>query len=443
MAAHRKSITDFLAKATSPYHAVLEIKGELERKGYIDGRKEELSRGGKYFFERNGTALIAVSIGGSCSSRAPARISAAHTDSPCLRVRYKSVRESEGLSQVLVEPYGGGIWHTWFDRDLSVAGKVVYEEGGRVGEELVDVSDPVLKVPTVAIHLSPGMYQKGAEFNKETNIVPIISSALSKEEETRRSPACFKKHGLDKKHASTLLGCIERKMEKKNVHVTGMDLSMYEAVPPCLIGAQREFISSGRLDDLLMCFCMLEGFLDAGHREDTLSVACFFDNEEVGSQSYQGASSSFLPDVLERVADDCGIKVDKEGSVFISADNAHASHPNYVGLQEPNSAPLMNHGPVIKHKQTQQYCTNLRAACFVMCAMRKHGIPFQEFTTRSDSGCGSTIGPILSSQLGIAGVDMGNPQLGMHSVRETAGVDDVGHSAKFFRVFYEEEFLCD
>eukprot|EP00917_Polyrhabdina_sp_WS-2016_P018629 GHVP01040032.1.p1 GENE.GHVP01040032.1~~GHVP01040032.1.p1 ORF type:complete len:440 (-),score=65.07 GHVP01040032.1:849-2168(-) len=420
----------FLTQSPTPYHAVDCIKRTLLEKGYTEGNNLKLQKGGKYYFERDGTSLLIVSIGAINKSTEPARIVCTHTDSPCLRIRNKSISYSEGVSKVLLDTYGGGLWFTWFDRDLSAAGNVIYEKNGKLNSCLIDLKEPFFRIPSAAIHLQPECYKTGVVFNKETHLSAIISTANEKE-----SPKCFLKYGLDKKHGCELLNLIAKNLPK-DINIISFDLLLYETTSPCLIGGEKEFISSGRLDNLLMTRCAIEGILES---RDGISIAGLFNNEEVGSDSRSGAGSNFIEEVLKKIETSCGIEVRRDDSFIISADNAHSVHPNYPELHEKGNKPLMNKGPVIKFNANQRYCTTPESYAFIAVLLNKTDIPYQEFTVPNDKGCGSTIGPITSTALGIRGVDIGNAQLSMHSIREVAGIKDYQYMVGLMKAFY----LCN
>lgn len=428
------SLLYFLKYSPSPYHAVDMIKKKLIDKGFLDASQNKIENGGFYYITRNDSSIIFFKVGSKCRNKTTLSIIAAHTDSPCLKIKQTSKKSFKDFLQVGVEPYGGGIWHTWFDRDLGVAGKIVTESKGKLKTNLVNISEPIMRIPTLAIHIKPDIYAKGVEFNKEKHLLPVIGF-----EEKEKRELAFEKYCLEKKHTKILLSCVNEKVcFEEDEHVVGMDLSLYETTPPCLIGAKKEFISSGRIDNLLMCHCATEALLDGICFDEGISMVCLFDNEEVGSLSYQGAFSNFLEETISRIEAETMFSVKREKSFIISADGAHSVHPNYAEFYEENNSPGIQKGPVIKYKSSQEYSTSVSTAAVLKILFERNKIPYQEFMVRNDTRCGSTIGPSLSSIVGIPCVDMGNPQLSMHSIREMAGVSDFFFCLDLFKQFYSE-----
>lgn len=347
-----------------------------------------------------------------------------------------------------METYGGGLWHTWFDRDLSLAGKIVVNEGTvnnpSLREYLVDVKKSVLRIPSLAIHLDRSVHE-GFKFNNETNLTPILCT----ESKNEVSEAVMSHH-------RELLEAVCAEAKKSPSQVVNLDLCLYDTQAAIVSGVKDEFIHSARLDNLFMSFCTLQSLLDSvglGLEGSGIRTAILFDHEEIGSQSAQGADSSIVEVILRRIIAALEPKACLlnafariiSRSLLVSADMAHAVHPNYPEKQEECHRPRMHKGLVIKYNSNQRYATSARTAAYFKTLAARADIPVQEFMVRNDSPCGSTIGPILSSKLGIPAIDVGVAQLSMHSIREMAGVEDVDHSINLFTSFYSHnpiEFDC-
>ena len=425
---------------------------------------------------RNGTSIVPFALGGDWSPGKPFSIIGAHTDSPCLRVKPISKKQSEGFLQVGVETYGGGLWHTWFDRDLSLAGRVMVKNNQSAGAtiHLVHIKKPILRIPTLAIHLDR---QEKFEFNKETQLLPIaglVSAELNKknveksneesmdvESDDRTSFAPLK--DIKDRHHPFIVDVIAQHISQDPSSIVDFELVLYDTQKSCLGGISDEFIFSARLDNLTMSYCSVMGLIESlqeGQQQanKTAKVAALFDHEEIGSRTTQGADSNFLPAVLQRL---CSLESKNFGkydptayhralstSFLISADMAHSIHPNYAFKYEADHRPEMNKGTVIKVNANARYATNsIGVVCLQDAAKRakktsfsksssSEGVPLQLFVVRNDSPCGSTIGPMLSAELGMRTIDVGNAQLSMHSIRETAGALDLENSINLFESFY-------
>lgn len=426
-----------------------------------------LQRGQKYFLTRNGSSIIAFGVGGKWQPGNGISIVGAHTDSPCLRVKpvSKKTAGKGGYVQVGVETYGGGLWHTWFDRDLSVAGRIIVKEGTRFVPKLVNINKPLLRIPTLAIHLNRGSADK-FEFNKETQLVPIaglVEKALNKKSAAAAEKA--EKQETDdegeaefdafapvaKRHEKSLVDLIAEDANVKAEDIEDFELVLYDTQPSVLGGLNDEFVFSPRHDNLNSSFTTIKGLIESLDNladDEGIRLAALFDHEEIGSASAQGADSNLLLAVLTRLAETqfAGAEATSPGnstafetfskSFLISADMAHAIHPNYESKHESNHAPAINAGPVIKINANQRYATNSVGTVLLKTVATAARVPLQLFVVRNDSACGSTIGPILASKLGIRTLDIGLPQLSMHSIRETAGTDDIGYSVQLFKEFY-------
>ncbi|KAL7314322.1 hypothetical protein PS15m_005910 [Mucor circinelloides] len=445
---------EFVNKSPSPFHATFEASEILKSAGFKEIKERDswndglIERKGKYFFTRNGSAIVAFEVGGKYNPGNGFSIIGAHTDSPCLKIKPISKKDKSGYLEVGVQLYGGGIWHTWFDRDLSVAGRVLVEqEDGTFKHTLVKVERPILRIPTLAIHLDRTANDKFA-FNKETQLAPILATAakaqLSGIEATEGVEAEANHHPL-------LIKILADEMNIKPHQIRDFELAVYDTQKSVIGGACNEFIFSPRLDNLEMSYCSIIALTQAKDIENdsNIRIAALFDNEEVGSMTAHGADSNLLPVTLQRLANTHVIDAAKDvsltafeeaihKSILVSADMAHAINPNYADKHEENHRPEMHKGTVIKVNANQRYATTAITSLVLKELAKKHQIPIQEFVVRNDSSCGSTIGPMLSAKLGLRTVDIGNPQLSMHSIRETGGTDDVKHGIDLLRAFYEE-----
>ena len=348
--------------------------------------------------------------------------------------------------QVGVETYGGGLWHTWFDRDLSVAGKIVVNEGTLnnpiLHEYLVDVKKSILRIPSLAIHLDRSVHE-GFKFNNETNLTPILCT------DSKRNSNSEDISGIVGSHHLELLEAVCEESKKSPSQIVNVDLCLYDTQAATVSGVKDEFIHSARLDNLFMSFCTLSSLLESVEcslEGFGIRTAILFDHEEIGSQSAQGADSSIIEVILRRIIGSIEPSAPFfeafpriiSRSLIVSADMAHAVHPNYAEKHEECHRPRMHKGLVIKYNSNQRYATSARSAAYFKTLAARSDIPIQEFMVRNDSPCGSTIGPILSSKLGIPAIDVGVAQLSMHSIREMAGIDDIDHSVRLFSAFYSQ-----
>ena len=411
----------FIQKSPTCFHAVAAMKEILEAEGYGELREEDrwnLEKGGKYYVTRNDSALIAFAI--PKEEAKGYRIMASHSDSPTFKIKENPEMEAEGRYVKLnVERYGGMICAPWFDRPLSVAGRVVVKEGEEIVSKLVDVDRDLLMIPNLAIHMNREV-NDGYKFNAQKDMLPLYGMSSAK---------------------GTFLKTVAEAAGVKEEEILGHDLFLYNRQEGTVWGAEEAFVSSARLDDLQCAFSSLKGFL-AGKKEKYIAVHCVLDNEEVGSGTKQGAASTFLRDVLVRI--NSGLGQDQEdylrrlaGSFMVSADNAHAVHPNYGEKADPVNRPCMNEGIVIKHSANQKYCTDGVSAAVFKDLCKRAGVPFQTFTNRSDILGGSTLGNISTTQVAVNTVDIGLAQLAMHSPYETAGVKDTAYLIKAAEMLFE------
>ncbi len=420
-----KDLLAFLRDSPTPYHAVASAASRLTGAGFR-GIAETDSwtdlAAGKYFVTVGESALAAFVLPAS-RSISGFRIVGAHTDSPNLRLKPKPEYKKEGYAQLGVEVYGGVLLNSWLDRDLSLAGRVVVREQGKLVTRLLRFDKPLCRVPQLAIHLDRDVNDKGLVLNKQEHIVPVMGLAEG---------------------APELLDLCARELKVDRASIAGLDLMLYDLAAPTMGGANGEFIFSARLDNLAMCHAATAALLEAAPQvdgTDLVPVAVLFDHEEVGSESATGAGSAFLPRVLERIALGVGKSQDEVHRAFansfcVSADMAHAVHPNYVERHEARHRPVLNGGPVIKINSQQRYATSAKTAAIFQDLCRAVDVPVQHFVNRTDLPCGSTIGPITSTKLGIPTVDVGNATLSMHSIREMGGSKDPERMTRVLAKFY-------
>jgi aspartyl aminopeptidase len=432
---------------------------------------------------RNGSSIVAFAIGKKWKAGNPIGMIGAHTDSPCLRIKPVSKRQSDGFLQVACETYGGGLWHTWFDRDLSIAGRaMVKTKQGNIEQRLVKVERPILRVPTLAIHLER---QDNFQFNKETQLFPIaglVAAELNRQGKTDESKEEEKKDGPFEplatplqRHHPYIVDIIADEVGTEATDILDFEMVLYDTQKSVIGGLNNELIFSPRLDNLMMSYCSVESLIkslassSSLDGDSTIRLIALFDHEEIGSQTAQGADSNLLPAVIRRLSvvspsdsDNSDRSYDKlDGdtatayeqtlatSFLISADMAHSVHPNYPSKYEAQHRPEMNKGTVVKVNANARYATNTPGIVLLQEAARrakvassspsslKEGVPLQMFVVRNDSSCGSTIGPMLSAAMGTRTLDLGNPQLSMHSIRETGGAHDVEHAINLFESFFE------
>ncbi|KAG0639220.1 peptidase M18 [Tuber brumale] len=466
----KKYALDFLSfvnASPTPFHAVESAKQRLLGAGFSEIRErdswaEAVKAGGRYFLTRNGSSLIAFGVGKKWKPGNGMALLGAHTDSPALRVKPISKRFAEkgSFMQVGVETYGGGLWHTWFDRDLSIAGRaMVRRSDGSKVSKLIKINKPILRIPTLAIHLDR---QEAFTFNKETQLFPITglaATALNKplssttEEPEKKTEDGFKPlMTMTERHHPAVVDLIAEEAGVCVGDVLDFEMILYDAQASCLGGINDEFIFSARLDNLTMSHCATEAIIESLEPEDALGdesgirLISLFDHEEIGSLTAQGAHSNLLPAVIRRLSvlagdgsasDSTAYEETLVKSMLWSCDMAHSVHPNYPEKYESHHRPEMNRGPVVKINANARYATNSPGIVLTEEVAREAGVPLQLFVVRNDSPCGSTIGPMLSASLGVRTVDMGNAQLSMHSIRETGGAHDIEYAVKLFKKYFE------
>ena len=424
-----KRLLEFLGNSPTPYHAVDNQIQALEASGFTilhEGDPWKLKQGGKYYVHRGDGSLVAFRLGTQPLVEKGFRIVGVHSDSPALKIKPQPELSAHGYITLGVEVYGGAILHTWFDRDLSVAGKITYLGADNLPHScLINFQHPLAFIPNLAIHLTQKSGKK-SEINKQLELPPIIS--IDSELEQGSKPT------FDEIIAKQVVQESSPKIKVKKV--LGHDLFLYDTQPAALVGYQKEFINGGKLDNLLSCHVGLEAFL--GSTGEATSVYTCYNHEEVGSQSKAGAASSFLSTVLNRIA---GGQEEFyraiSHSTLLSVDNAHSIHPNYPERHDLSHAPIINSGPVIKNNANQRYATQNETAGFFQWLCQQVDVPVQNFVNRSDLGCGSTIGPIASTTLGIQALDIGVATLAMHSIRETCGVKDLDYLYLALKQFFQ------
>ncbi len=425
-----RNICDFLeyvdASPTS-FQAAEQSISRLARAGFIelDERKEySLTPGGKYYVSRNSSSVIAFIVGSGNPGVSGFKLAASHLDSPLLKIKPDTLSWTKGICRVAVEVYGGPIIHTWLDRELSLAGRVTLKNGSgskvKFKSVLINIAKPIAIIPNAAIHLNRDV-NKGFEYNKQTHLQAILSTNPENE--------------------NPLKYLIAKELNVSLEQVAEMDLFLYDSAKASVVGTSGDMIASGRLDNLAMSHTILSAIIATENPAST-SLAVLYDNEEIGSQTLQGANGSFLSDTLERISLAAGLSraghlIALSKSFLISADMAHAFHPAYAEKYDPAYAPRMNGGPVIKMNANYRYTTTSESATEFIRYCEMAGVQYQKFMTRSDLPCGSTIGPVASSMLGIQTVDIGNPMWGMHSIRETCGVQDHLDLIKVLGAYYK------
>ena len=408
-----QDLLDFIDASPSPWHAVQTCESRLQAAGFSalpETERWTLQAGGRHYVVRGGSSIIAFIVGSQPAAETGLRLIGAHTDSPGLRLKPKPAEEAAGMIRLGVEVYGGPILATFADRDLSLAGRVNVRTPGGFATRLVRFADPLLRLPNLAIHMNREVNENGLKFNKQTELPLLLGVADDSKTESRFRQPIAETLGVDPADLLT------------------WELNAYDTQKGSLWGADREFIADSQLDNLASCHAALNALLATKNPAATCLCA-FFDHEEVGSESAAGAGGSFVADVISRLAASAGLDAEDQHrllarSFFISADMAHAWHPNFPAAYEPCHRVIVNAGPVIKSNANQRYSTSADTAARFMAICEKAGVPCQQYAHRTDLGCGSTIGPIVASRLGIASVDVGSPMWAMHSIRESAGVLD-------------------
>jgi aspartyl aminopeptidase len=470
---------EFLDASPDPFHAVQTSADMLLQAGFTEIDPQDsavhcrLLPGGKYFFTRNRSTLVAFAVGKKFQPGHGFKIIGAHTDSPNLKIKARSKRSPVGAAnciQLAVECYGGGLWHTWFDRDLSVAGRVFLlqqeqaSSHATIQQRLIKIDRPILRIPNLAIHLQSTQEREAFSPNKEDHLLPILAMQVEKAlaapltsnnatnsttTTTNSEHLSDDKDGWTEHQEPILLHLLAKELHVKVSDIVDFELNLFDTQKASLGGAFSEFVHSARLDNLASCFMAVQSLIDYSDKQDDcnnleqdedISLIALFDHEEVGSSSATGAGSPIIKEAVELISSNLASTMNTNSpqpsstslyasaarkSFILSVDQAHALHPNYANKHEKGHAPRMNDGMVIKRNNNQRYATNALTALIIREIARRAQLPpVQEFVVRNDCPCGSTIGPILSSQTGIRAIDMGCPQLSMHSIRETMGTCD-------------------
>ncbi len=425
-----KRLLDFLDASPVNFLAAQNIASELEKAGYrkLDPREPigNVKAGDRLYVTKNDSSVYAFHIGLKPMAEAGFRMICAHCDSPTFRIKPNAEMLCEGgIVKLNTEVYGGPIMSTWFDRPLTIAGRVIVRGQDALNPQtlLLHVKRPLLQISNLAIHFNRQV-NDGVKLSKQKDMLPILGIINDE---------------LEK--GNLLMNIICSELSIKPEEVLDFDLYLADATPACTFGVHDEFLSSGRLDDLSMCFAGLEAMIDTD-TADATKVLAIFDNEETGSQTKQGAGSPFLAMMLQRIAQAQSGSAEAwyqaiERAFMISADNAHAWHPNYSEKYDPTNHPVLGGGPVIKFNAAQKYASDAVSAAVFAEICRGAGVPCQRFVNHSDVAGGSTLGNILASSIPLRGVDMGNAILAMHSCRETGSVADHLYTVKAFTQFFK------
>jgi len=421
-----QGLLDFLAASPTPFHAVesmLKIFTEHDFKHLKEQDAWNL-KPGKYVVTRNDSSIIAFVLASDTNdviARSGIRMVGAHTDSPALRVKPNPNIEKKGYLNLGVEVYGGALLNPWFDRDLSLAGRVTYTDDTQtICSTLINFETPIASIPSLAIHLD-----REANSSKTVNPQTDLPPLLMKQSKTSTL----------KTFNQVLQRQLKQSKDISSDKILGYELSFYDTQKPAIVGLEQEFINSARLDNLLSCYVGMKALVESDGSQFCLLVCN--DHEEVGSASAEGAEGPFLKSVLERTIPDAETRFRAiAASMLISTDNAHGIHPNFSDKHDANHGPILNEGPVIKINTNQRYATNSETAGFYRHLCEKNNIPCQTFVVRTDMGCGSTIGPITAKEIGVKTIDVGVPTFAMHSIREMAGTEDALHLNLSLKAFY-------
>lgn len=419
----------FLRRSPTPWHATSNMARRLEQAGYrrLDETQAwSLSPGDRVYVTRNDSSLIALQL--PSGKLETLRMIGAHTDSPGLRLKPNAAQAGHGWLQLGVEVYGGALLAPWFDRDLGLAGRVhVRRADGCTQGVLINIDRAIATIPNLAIHLDREA-NNGRALNAQTQMAPVLWQG-----------------GGETGFEGLLKRWLYEQHNLESVEVLAFELCLYDVQGASRVGIDGELIASARLDNLLSCFCAIEALLGGDGSQGALLVAN--DHEEVGSASASGAQGPFLGDVLRRVNAQCGDAGEEglarliQASRLVSCDNAHALHPNFPDKHDAGHGPTINGGPVIKVNANQRYATTSETAALFRELCREAGVPVQTFAARADMACGSTIGPLTAAELGVPTLDVGVPQWAMHSIRETAGSQDIDYLIRALTTFVDRRTL--
>lgn len=428
-----QSLIDFLSESPVNFLAVDAVSRRLDAAGFrrldTTAAMPALQPGDKMYVTKNDSSIYAFVVGSKPMAESGFHVICSHCDSPCFRIKPNAELLRGGMLSLNTEVYGGPIMSTWFDRPLSLAGRVIVNTGDVMhpATRLLHVRRPLLVIPNLAIHFNRQV-NDGVKLSKQKDMLPLMADHISAE---------MARDGV-------LITLIANELGIAKEQILDFDLYLYDVAPACTVGLNQEFISGGRLDDLSMVHASLEALLGATADvaiPQTTRIMAVFDNEETGSQTKQGAGSPFLRSIIERMVLAQGGTLDDvyraiEHAFMVSADNAHAWHPNYSEKYDPTNHPVLGGGPVIKLNAAQKYASDAMSAAIFAGICREAGVPCQYFVNHSDCAGGSTLGNILASSLPLRGVDMGNGVLGMHSIRETGSAADHIYCIKAFQQFY-------
>lgn len=426
---HVQHLLDFIDESPSPWHAVASIESAIQGDQFVrldESEKWQLHAGGRYYVIRDDSSIILFVLGNKSPAESGFKIVGAHTDSPGFRIRPNAATISDGIARLGVEIYGGPILATFTDRDLSLAGRISYTDNDQIKHKLVRFDQPLLRLPNLAIHMNRGVNEDGLKLHKQ-NELPLLLAQFTEGE-------------LPQTYLRTLL---EKAAALDIGQLVSWDLAVYDTQKGAFWGAHEEFYADSQIDNLASCHAGLRALLDGNvlqYAESTL-VCAFFDHEEIGSESHIGAAGSFLADVLQRIS--IALSLDREDtaralarSFLISADMAHAFHPNFPSAYDADHRVFVNKGPVIKSNASRRYSSESVSSAYFIRWCEEAEVPYQRYSHRSDLPCGSTIGPITSAKLGVRSVDVGNPMWAMHSIRESAGVLDHDYLIKVLKRFF-------
>ncbi len=428
MATYTEKLLSFIDASPVNFLAVRNVCNTLLDNGFVQLHAEEALKDlpDKFFITKNNSAVFAFHLGRQSMADAGFRVIAAHSDSPTFRIKPNAEMVGEGgLLRLNTEAYGGAILNTWFDRPLSLAGRVILRSADALNPQtrLLNIKRPLLVIPNLAIHFNRQV-NDGVKLSKQKDMLPTLGYVNDR----------LEADGL-------LVRLIANELQIEKEQIIDFDLYLYDTTPACLVGLNNEFISSGRLDDLSMVHAGMEAMIAESAKPEATKVLAIFDNEETGSGTKQGAGSNFLMSLIQRIVLAQGGSLDDyyrsvEKAFMVSADNAHGFHPNYAEKYDPTNHALLGGGPVIKINAAQKYATDAMSAAVFLQICERAGVPCQRFVNSSDIAGGSTLGNILTSSIAINGVDMGNPVLAMHSVRELASAADHENCIKAFTEFY-------
>lgn len=425
-----KGLLQYLNDSPTAYHAVDNAAQILNEHGFCEILEKDawsLEKGHKYFIRKNRSGIIAFSIGSQDLAQNGMHIIGAHTDSPNFKIKPGSCTvTSDGYVKLNTEVYGGVLLSTWFDRPLSIAGRVIVQEDGKTTEKMLKIERPVLMIPNLCIHFQRDVNEK-CSYNKQTDVFPLLG---------------MEKKGVDK--GDYLMNILSDALNIGKANILDYELFLYEHDKGSFVGEENQFISASRIDNLSMVYTGIHALIasqDGIGGDKNTKVLAAFDNEEVGSTSAPGANSAFLLHTINRICKNFALSEDQyfqalANSTSISADTAHAVHPNYSDKHDPENRPVLGGGPVIKYSASQKYATTAVTAAYFIQACRKAKVPYQKFVNRNDVAGGSTIGPASSSLTTIPTVDMGTPILAMHSVREFGCVIDNVYTLRAFKEYY-------